>query len=151
MPRLYGKEPSPAIAVCHPALMTDHPLSLPASRTIMLIPHLRRSTVPHREGHFTTPDGTDIFMPLSPKYLLFTEVGKDLPKRFIASDLHTYQIQRSIAKGALRMIFSHKQIPFINQLCPRIDNREMYREENEAWRKWHSQQSKAEQDLDESN
>jgi hypothetical protein len=96
-------------------------------------------------------DGTDIFMPLSPKYLLFTEVGKDLPKRFTASDLHTYQIQRSIAKGAHRMIFAHKQIPFINQLCPRIDNREMYREENEAWRKWHSQQSKAEQDLDESN
>ncbi len=93
-------------------------------------------------------EGVDIFMPLSPKHLLFTEIGKELPNRFTLSDRHTYLCQKFMAKQAHRMIFAHKPMPFINQLHARIVDSEMYREEQEALNNWHSNQSKTEQNLD---
>jgi len=93
--------------------------------------------------------GGNLLMPLSPNYLLFTQIGEDLPKRFVLSDRQTSEIQRFIAERAHRTIFAHKRMPEVKWLRPRHVNLEMYREEQEAWRNWHSDQSRAEQGLEE--
>lgn len=95
--------------------------------------------------------GSTIFMPLSPKYLLITEVGKDLKNRSTLSELLTIKIQKYTIENAYRMIFARKPMSYTNKLHPRIVDPKMYLEEQEAWRNWHSDQSKAEQDLDDGN
>jgi hypothetical protein len=93
--------------------------------------------------------GSTLFMPLSPKYLLITEVGKDLKNLSTLSDLLTYKILKYTVENAYRMIFAHKPIQFVNEFHPRIVDLKMYLEEQEAWRNWNIDQSKAERDHDE--
>jgi hypothetical protein len=88
-----------------------------------------------------------LLMPLSPKHLLFTEIGENMPGRFVLSDRQTSVIKEFIAKRAHRMIFAHKLMPEVKCFRPRLVNLQMYREEQEAWKNWHSDQSRAEQDL----
>lgn len=94
-------------------------------------------------------EGCNLLMPISPKHLLFTEIGKNLPNRFVFTDRLTYEIKRFIAERAYRSIFAHKRMPEVKQLRPRIINLQMYREEQEVWRNWHNDQCKIEQDFDE--
>jgi len=88
--------------------------------------------------------GGNIFMPLSPRHLLFTEIGQDLPDRMTFSSDQTKQFQGFIAKRALRWIFARDQLEFINNLRPRYIDHELFKRESEQWSKWHEQQIEAE-------
>lgn len=90
--------------------------------------------------------GGNVLMPLSPKHLLLTQIGEHLPRRFALSDKQTSEIKRFIAERAHRMIFARKKMPEVERFRPRLVSLEIYREEQDAWRNWHSEQSKAEQD-----
>jgi len=90
--------------------------------------------------------GGNVLMPLSPKYLLLTQIGEHLPDRFVLSARQTSEIKRFIAGRAHRTIFAHKKMPEVERLRPCLVSLEIYREEQEAWRNWHAEQSKAEQD-----
>lgn len=88
--------------------------------------------------------GGYIFMPLSPRHLLFTEVGKDLPDRMSFSSDRTRQIQDYIAERALRWIFARDRLELVNKLRPRRIDSELFNREIDQWSKWHEQQIKAE-------
>ena len=103
------------------------------------------------EGHYDLQGGWgkrggNVLMPLSPKYLLLTQIGEHLPGRFVLSDRQTSEIRRFIAERAHRTIFAHKEMPEVARLRPRLVSLEIYRKEQEVWRDWHSEQSRAEQD-----
>lgn len=88
--------------------------------------------------------GGNIIMPLSPKHLLFTEIGKEYPDYFNFTSEKTYEIQSFLAERAFRNIFANKQTPGIVRLRPRHVNLDEFRNEELQWKRWHEEQSNAE-------
>lgn len=88
--------------------------------------------------------GGNIFMPISPRHLLFTQIGDDLPDRLTFSSDNTRQLQRFISERALRWIFAHKPMKFISKLRPRHVNPEVFKHEEDQWKSWHEHQTRAE-------
>ena len=90
-------------------------------------------------------DGTNIFMPISPRHLLFTEIGRDIPNRLTFTTEQTRQFQSLIAERALRWIFAHAPMKIIPKLRPRHVDPEIFKREEEQWKNWHQRQTQAEQ------
>lgn len=88
--------------------------------------------------------GTNIFMPLSPRHLLFTQIGYEFPERFTLPTELTNQFQKFIAERSMRWIFSHKPEGVVSKLRPRHINHEAFCQESEQWKRWHEEQSKSE-------
>ena len=88
--------------------------------------------------------GGNIFMPLSPRHLLFTEIGYDLPDRLTFTPEKTKLIQSLIAERALRWIFAHKRLKIIKKMRPRHIDPETFENEEEQWKNWHNIQQQAE-------
>lgn len=89
--------------------------------------------------------GTDIFLPLGPKHLLYTQIGHRPPARGeIVSREQARLIRRLTAEHADRMIFSNAPDDDVPHLHPRVVNRDAVEAEREQWRKWHAEQSEAE-------
>ena len=92
--------------------------------------------------------GTDLLLPLGPEHLLYTQVGKPVPKRGARMDVETATVaRRLIAEHAHRYIFANEPDPFVAQVRPRIVDDQALRREAEQWRHWHSEQSEAEREL----
>lgn len=93
--------------------------------------------------------GTDILLPLSPKHLLYTQVGKRPPQRGEhLKPEHAALVRRFMAEHAHRMIFASSQDAEVARLRPRAVNAEQFRDERVQWAAWHTQQSAAEADLE---
>ncbi|MCC6192463.1 MAG: DUF4238 domain-containing protein [Anaerolineales bacterium] len=90
--------------------------------------------------------GGNIIMPLSPKYLLFTQIGDKFPRRLQLEDSQASEIRMFIAERAHRMIFAHEAGPEVTQLRPRHVDPASYQGEQRAWFDWHGDQSRAEND-----
>jgi hypothetical protein len=92
--------------------------------------------------------GTEIFLPLSPRHLLYTRIGYRPPERgFVLPRAAAEFIRRAIAEHAHRNIFSNLPNEDIPKLRPRHVDAEIFRKEREGWRKWHEDQTKAEEEL----
>jgi hypothetical protein len=92
--------------------------------------------------------GTEIFLPLTPRHLLYTKVGSwSEPRGIILSDSETHNFRQMIARHAHRSIFALTQDSGIPQLRPRIVNARMVIDEEEQWRRWHEEQNQAEAKL----
>jgi hypothetical protein len=87
---------------------------------------------------------TDIFMPLSPEHMMFTEIGSELPDSGEFSFEITYKFQKFIAEKAYRYIFSDYKNHIIPILKPRVVNKKLFEYEGDQWRSWHKNQSEAE-------
>ncbi len=88
-------------------------------------------------------NGANIFMPLSPKHLLFAQAGKKPPRRnTIVSIEKTLEIRKFIAENCYRAIFSNIQDLDVENLKPRIIDKDKYKEEQEYWQKHHNIQKK---------
>jgi hypothetical protein len=72
-------------------------------------------------------------MPISPRHLLFTQIGDYLPDRLTFSSDQTKQLQRLITERALRWIFAHEPLRIINKLRPRRVDPEEFKHEAEQW------------------
>ncbi len=83
-------------------------------------------------------------MPISPRYLLFTQIGHDSPDCFHMSSELTRKIQRFIAERAHRWLFALRRIAIIDKLRPREINPEAFSHEKNEWARWHEQQCQAE-------
>jgi hypothetical protein len=93
-------------------------------------------------------EGTDIFMPLSPRHLLFTQVGKRPPQRGTQLSLDKAKmILRFIAEHAHRFIFADEQDPNVPILRPRTVSSDLLRNETAQWLRWHEEQTVAERNL----
>jgi hypothetical protein len=92
--------------------------------------------------------GTEIFIPLSPKHLLYTQVGHQRPSRGTVVDhAKAEMIRRFIAEHAHRYIFSKSTDAEMPKLRPRTVNAALWHDENEQWNKWHEEQTRAEREL----
>lgn len=92
--------------------------------------------------------GTEIFMPLGPRHLLYTQVGQRPPSR--GSKFAPEQaalIRRFIAEHAHRTIFASEQDMDVLELRPRSVNPEQVKDERMQWEKWHAEQTAAERAL----
>lgn len=90
-------------------------------------------------------EGGNLIMPLSPRHLLYTQIGSDAQDRFAFSIEKTYEIQKFLAERAFRWIFAHKKLPGVVKLRPRYVNLKEFNNEEEQWRKWHQEQNLAEE------
>jgi len=89
--------------------------------------------------------GGYIFMPISPRHLLFTQIGEDFPDRLTFTSDQTKQFQRLIAERALRLIFAHEPLEIISKLRPRHVDPEAFKHEKEQWENWHEIQKQTEE------
>ena len=92
--------------------------------------------------------GTEIFMPISPNHLLYTQVGSRPPQRGTRfSSEQAEVIQRCIAEHAHRFIFASKPDANMASLRSRTVNAELLKDEDAQWSKWHEEQTEAEKKL----
>jgi hypothetical protein len=89
--------------------------------------------------------GTEIFLPLDPRHLLYTKVGEQPPRRgSIVPRNIADMIRRFIAEHAHRYIFAASANNEVPRLRPRIADAALLRNEGEQWRRWHEDQTVAE-------
>jgi hypothetical protein len=92
--------------------------------------------------------GTEIFMPLSPNHLLYTQVGKRPPRRGTQCSHELAGIfRRCIAVHAHRFIFASEQDAQMARLRPRTVSADLVRDEKIQWSNWHEEQTAAESNL----
>lgn len=97
-------------------------------------------------GGWNRPRGNIIF-PLSPRHLMFTEIGAvSYPSR-VPSRYNARLFRRMIAEHAHRRIYAGAVDGKIPQLRARIVDAIAFRKERELWRTWYEDQSRAEQEL----
>ena len=105
--------------------------------------HAGQVTGRHFEGVWGRP-GTILAMPLSPRHLLYTQVGQRRPQPY--TELHQesfHLVRRAAADHALRSIFSATRDPTIPELKPRTVDRHLFIREMQQREGWHAYQSKA--------
>lgn len=88
---------------------------------------------------------TDIFMPLSPNHLLFTEIGEDTSDYGTFSFDMTNRLTIFILENVFRFIFSKYKNLMIPSLRQRYVSAEEFQNEVDQWKKWHSNQSQSEE------
>jgi hypothetical protein len=92
--------------------------------------------------------GTEIFLPLDSRHLLYTQVGQRPPLRgHVVSISKAKLIRRFIAEHAHRSIFATSADCEVPSLHPRTIDAAILRDEHEQWRRWHEEQTKAEMDI----
>ena len=92
--------------------------------------------------------GTEIFMPISPNLLLYTQIGSRPPRRGMQfSSEQAEIILRCIAEHAHRLIFASKPDANVASLRPRTVNADLLKDEDSQWSKWHEEQAEAESKL----
>lgn len=84
--------------------------------------------------------GSELMMPVSPRHLLYVQVGKKIQNRITFPFQITRLIQEMIVRKAHRWIFSKNPAQWIETVRPRLVNPERYKTEREAWKDWHQQQ-----------
>lgn len=92
--------------------------------------------------------GTEIFLPLDPRHLLYTKVGERPPRRgWVVPRAEAEMIRRFIAEHAHRFIFAASPDAEVPKLRPRIVDLALLRDEDEQWRRWQGDQTNAEREL----
>jgi hypothetical protein len=92
--------------------------------------------------------GTEIFLPLSPRHLLYTKIGTEPPRRgeVLSAELATC-FQRFTIEHAHRYVFAAAQDVKVSEHRPRIVDKEVFADEMNQWSRWHEEQSTAERSL----
>jgi hypothetical protein len=89
----------------------------------------------------------NILFPLSPRHLMFTEIGTNSYPRKVPSHYRARLIRRMIAEHAHRSIYSQSEDNKVPQLRPRVEDTLTYENERKSWAAWYENQSRAEQAL----
>lgn len=93
--------------------------------------------------------GSEFFLPLSPDYLLYAQVGRK--PRFARGERLpeslALQVQGLIIKNAHRYIFSERVDSSIPLMRPRTVSNELVLSEEKGWTEFHGVQTEAEQEL----
>lgn len=86
----------------------------------------------------------DIVMPLTPRHLLFVEIGKDLGRKITLSHESTLLLRKFLLERAYRWVFTTKPMDWVSSMRPREINLEAFVAERDLWKRWHQEQSAAE-------
>ncbi|MEK4355448.1 DUF4238 domain-containing protein [Paenibacillus sp. FSL R5-0475] len=89
--------------------------------------------------------GAEIIFPLSPRLLLYTQVGNKVRMNNVTREL-AETLNRFIAENAHRHIFGLNPVDEISEIYPRIVNQVAYDHEKKEWETWHVRQKKLEQE-----
>ncbi|MEI2395174.1 DUF4238 domain-containing protein [Paenibacillus phytohabitans] len=89
--------------------------------------------------------GTDIIFPLSPEFLLHTQVGNKSILNTVTEEL-AMTINRFIAENAHRHILSQTPIKDMSIIMPRVVDQASYEHEKREWETWHIRQKRLEQE-----
>jgi hypothetical protein len=106
----------------------------------------------YKEGSYDLKGGWgkingNLFMPLSPNHLLFTQIGAELRDQVTLSREETLRFQKFIAERAFRWVFAQKPITTVEKYRPREVDTEKYKDEETLLKTWHKEQSLAEKNL----
>jgi hypothetical protein len=88
--------------------------------------------------------GSEIIMPVSPRHLLYVQVGKKTNNRFKFSPANTALVQHLLVERAHRWVFARRPEAWIAEVKPRIVDAEMFTAEENAWSQWHQEHCRAE-------
>lgn len=92
--------------------------------------------------------GTEIFMPLSPDHILYTQIGSRPPKRGTKFSFEKAKlIRKFIAEHAHRFIFSKEPDNTVPSLKPRVADKNWFKDEENQWANWNKQQTDAERKI----
>jgi hypothetical protein len=91
--------------------------------------------------------GSEFIFPLSPKHLLYTQIGKRHDSRITASPQLAERLQRFIAEHAHRWIYAAAPSSYVEKVRPRQVDRAQFVDELRGWAEWHQNQMAAEKDL----
>jgi len=84
--------------------------------------------------------GSEIIMPISPRHLMYAQVGINRPNRFPFSQQKTQIIQQLLAEHAFRWIFMRQPTDWVAKYRPRMVDQKDFYAERQAWGQWHRQQ-----------
>lgn len=118
--------------------ITDHP--------VLRLNYYRTDQYDFRGGWGNK--GSEILMPLSPRHLLYVQVGRKLSNRFTFSREHTGLVQRLIVERGHRWVFALHPAPWVARFKPRKIDAAAFSAEQAAWAHWHAEQSQAEMRLE---
>ncbi len=110
--------------------LTDHP--------VLRLNYYRPGQYNFRGGWGN--EGSEIMMPISPRHLLYVQVGKKAPNRFSFPPKETQLVQRLIVERAHRWVFARKPAPWVVQVRPRVVDHALFVAEQDAWKHWHQEQ-----------
>lgn len=91
--------------------------------------------------------GAYILFPLSPRHLMFTQIGANPYPRKVPSAYHAGLFRRIIAEHAYRKIYSLGEDEKVAKLRPRKVDCAAFGAERTLWETWYDAQSEAEQSL----
>jgi hypothetical protein len=93
--------------------------------------------------------GTDIMMPLSPRKLLFVQVGKDAGRALKFPAEQTRLVRRLLCERAHRWIFATQPKEWVTEARARTVDAEAFAAEAQAWERWHPDQMQSEMSAEE--
>ncbi len=88
--------------------------------------------------------GSEIMMAVSPRHLLYTQVGKPSRRRQLLSLDQTARAQQLLTKRAYRWVFGTEPYPWVSGARPRAVDSDRFSTEREMWNRWHIDQVEAE-------
>lgn len=92
--------------------------------------------------------GTEIFLPLSPRHLLYTKIGAKPPQRgTVLSNELANRLQRFTIEHAHRCILAKEEDKNVSKIRPRVVDSAAFKSEADQWRRWHDEQTNAERNL----
>jgi len=106
------------------------------------------STADYTFGGGWGSKGTEIFLPIGPQHLMYTQIGNRPPSRGVRMPpIQAALVRRFTAEHAYRMVFCTEQNAEILRHRPRRVDSDMVRREKELWATWHEDQVSAEIEL----
>lgn len=87
--------------------------------------------------------GTQVLFPLSPRHLLYTQIGQYAsPRGLFLTSSETHWFRKVIALHAHRSIFARAGDREVPSLRPRVVNDELVKQERVLWNSWDEEQKK---------
>ncbi len=88
--------------------------------------------------------GSELMMPISPKHLLYTQVGRPSRRRLTALPEQTRTVQRILAQRSYRWIFGTEPYEWVTRARQRVVDQALYDAEREMWNRWGEDQLQSE-------
>lgn len=93
-------------------------------------------------------NGTEIFMPINPEFMIYTQIGQRPPNRNSRfSEQETKLVRKLIAENAHRLIIASSADDEVPVLRERMVNAEKFKDEQEQWNHFHSKQLDVEREF----
>ena len=88
--------------------------------------------------------GSEFIMPVSPHLAVYTQIGTRGAGPFTFSLEQTRMVQRFLVERAFRWVLAPRPLPWVAAVRPRTVDADIFRAEQESWKRWNSDQAEAE-------